>query len=92
MLKAALLLTAWSSLAWAQSDNPCQSFGVDYQDGQSYFVNSLSNASFTMVEEFTGCANDTAQNILVDPSGNQYECTDTPLLPSNTSELTTWYA
>jgi hypothetical protein len=91
MLVKAALLTAWSALALAQdATNPCQSFGVDYQDGQAYFVNSLSNQTFTLAEEFEGCTNDTAQNILVDPNGNQYECTDTPMQPSNTTELTTW--
>ena len=89
LVKTALVL-AWSALVASQDSNPCQSFGIDFQDGGTYFQNSLSNTPFTFVETFEGCQNDTAQNILVDPSGNEYQCTDTPMMPANTSELSTW--
>jgi len=32
----------------------CESFGVDFQNGGSYFQNSLSTDPFTFVEEFDG--------------------------------------
>lgn len=35
-------------------DNPCITFGVDFQDGGSYFQNSLSTSPFTFVQEFEG--------------------------------------
>lgn len=89
--------------AFAQT---CQSFGVDFQDGGSYFQNSLSTDPFTFVEEFEGsdlepyssdvcsyilgCQNDYAENILVDPNGNEYNCTNTPMTPPDTPELSTW--
>jgi hypothetical protein len=78
------------NLAVAQT-NPCVSYGVDYQDGKTYFQNVLLNDPFTFVSMFEGCQNDTAQNVLVDPSGNQYLCSDTTLTPSDTPEMSTWY-
>lgn len=42
-----------------------------------------------MTDLKTGCQNDTADVILVDPNGDQYECTDIPLEPDFTSELST---
>ncbi|KAF2400759.1 hypothetical protein EJ06DRAFT_521461 [Trichodelitschia bisporula] len=70
-------------------DNPCKSFGVDFQDGGSYFQNQLSSDPFTFVQQFQGCAADNSQNILVDPQGDQVQCSDTPLLPDNTPEMST---
>lgn len=37
-------------------DSVCQSFGVDFQDEGSYFINSNSNESFTAVSYFEGSA------------------------------------
>jgi hypothetical protein len=48
-------------------DNPCKSFGIDFQDGGSYFQNQSSSDDFTFVSTFEGCANDVATNVLVDP-------------------------
>ncbi|ORY12816.1 hypothetical protein BCR34DRAFT_563053 [Clohesyomyces aquaticus] len=67
----------------------CVSFGMDFQNGGNYFQNSLSNDNFTFVSQFEGCQNDTAYNILVDPEGDQTECSDTNLLPSDTNQLST---
>lgn len=53
-----LLLSLLSATTFAQDDNPCQSFGVDFQDGGSYFQNSLSNASFTFVSKYEGSSNE----------------------------------
>jgi hypothetical protein len=38
-----------------------------------------------------GCSSDVANNVLVDPNGDQWECTDTQLLPSDSDQLSTWY-
>lgn len=91
-----------SGLASAQ----CQVYGIDIESGGTYFENSQLTVPFSLVQEFSGCDNDTAnvrtnnpsssieilikppQNILVDPNGDQYECTDTPLTPDYTPETT----
>ncbi|KAF2493425.1 hypothetical protein BU16DRAFT_465305 [Lophium mytilinum] len=84
-----LLLMARSAMA------DCESFGMDFQDGGSYFQNSLSSDPFTFVSQFEalttceGCDNDTATNVFVDPNGDQYLCTDTALQPDDTDELST---
>jgi len=36
-------------------DSVCSVFGVDFQGGGSYFINSNSNDNFTLVAEFEGC-------------------------------------
>lgn len=35
------------------------------------------------------CEDDYATNILVDPNGDEYECSETPLQPDDTNELST---
>ena len=67
----------------------CESFGIDFQDKGSYFQNKSSSDPFTFVSTFEGCQDDVANNILVDPSGDQYLCSDTPLLPSDTYQMST---
>ncbi|TKA65208.1 hypothetical protein B0A55_09011 [Friedmanniomyces simplex] len=80
----ALLFFAGSALAQV-----CESYGDDFQNGGSYFQNSLSSDPFTALQEFEGCQNDTANNVLVDPSGDQSQCSNTPLLPDDTPQLIT---
>ncbi|GAB7350364.1 hypothetical protein MBLNU459_g0992t1 [Dothideomycetes sp. NU459] len=67
----------------------CDTYGIDYVDGGSYFLNIDSDAVFTLVQEFSGCQNDTADNIIVDPNGDQSECSDTPLIPDYTPQTVT---
>lgn len=68
----------------------CNAFGIDFQDGGSYFIDSRSNASYTCVSQFEGCQNDTASVLLVnDQTSDQYECTSVPTLPDDTSQLST---
>ena len=86
---SALALTFATSV-FAQECGSCQSFGVDFQSGGSYFQNSLSTDPFTAVQEFEGCSNDTSHNILVDPNGDQYECSMTPMQPDDTPETLSW--
>jgi hypothetical protein len=45
---------------------------------------------YTNVNRIAGCDTDKANNILVDPSGNQVECTDTNLTPDGSDQLSTW--
>lgn len=70
-------------------DNPCKSYGIDFQDKGSYFQNKSSSDDFTFVSTFEGCEDDVATNVLVDPSGDQYLCSDTPLLPKDTYQMST---
>lgn len=105
ILPLAGVLLAFTSRTLAQS---CLSYGIDFVNGGSYFINTLSNDSFTCVTQFSGrvkfmasctnirvltsnpgCQNDTANVVLVDPSGDEYECTDIPLDPDYTSEMST---
>ena len=52
---AAFSLHLTSSIVSAQT---CESYGIDFQDGGSYFIDSSSNASFTTVSEFSGLPTD----------------------------------
>ncbi|OJD40425.1 p-loop containing nucleoside triphosphate hydrolase [Diplodia corticola] len=78
-----------SALADTQLTAGCQSFGMDFQGGGIYFQNNASTDPFTFVQEFEGCQADNSTNILVDPSGDQYTCTSTPMQPDDTDELST---
>jgi hypothetical protein len=98
---------AAASLASGLASAQCQVYGIDIQSGGTYFENSQLTVPFSLVQEFSGCDNDTAnvwpsttssynqiliqkqQNILVDPNGDQYECSDTPLIPDYTPETVT---
>ncbi|KAK5005864.1 hypothetical protein LTR28_007188, partial [Elasticomyces elasticus] len=67
----------------------CYSYGMDFQNGGTYFQNISSSAPFTFDSQFEGCAVDVANNVLVDPNGNQYQCSDTNLTPDDTDQLST---
>ncbi|QIW96493.1 hypothetical protein AMS68_002011 [Peltaster fructicola] len=67
----------------------CESYGIDFQNGGTYFQNSLSTDPFTALEEFEGCQNDTAHNVFVDPQGDQSECSETALTPDDVPQLIT---
>ncbi|KAK5129351.1 hypothetical protein LTR16_002224 [Cryomyces antarcticus] len=90
---AATALFASTSFAQMNStgspDSVCLSFGIDFVNGGSYFIDSKSNASFTTVSQFEGCNADTANVLLVDPTGTEYMCTDVPTQPDDVSELST---
>ena len=91
----AVLLSVGTSSALDQRDepeheNPCHSYGIDFQDnGGPYFQNISSSDDFTFVSTFEGCEKDFATNIIVDPTGEQYQCTDTSLQPDNTYQMST---
>jgi len=67
----------------------CESFGVDFTSGGTFFQNSNSSDPFTAIQEFTGCQEDTAHNVFVDPNGDQTECSETPMRPDNEPQLIT---
>lgn len=49
-------LSLGSRLAFAT----CEVYGIDIQNGGSYFENIQSTDPFSLVQEFSGCQNDTA--------------------------------
>lgn len=67
----------------------CQSYGLDFQSGGTYFQNINSTDPFTATQEFEGCQSDQAHNVLVNPQGDQSECSQSPLQPDNTPQLVT---
>ncbi|KAI7371246.1 hypothetical protein KC354_g714 [Hortaea werneckii] len=70
--------------------NPCMGFAMDFHDGGSYFQNITSPDDFSFSSQFEGCQADAfANNLLVDPNGDQYLCTDTRLFPDDTTETST---
>lgn len=85
----AVLLAIRTSSAQDEPENPCKSFGIDFQDEGSYFQNISSHDPFTFVSTFEGCQDDLANNIIVDPNGDQYMCSDTPLQPSDAYQMST---
>ncbi|RMY77084.1 hypothetical protein D0863_01551 [Hortaea werneckii] len=74
-------------LPYVSNAQQCNSYGIDFTNGGSYFQNSNSSELFTASQEFDGCQDDTSNNIFVDPNGDQTQCSDTPLLPDNTPQL-----
>lgn len=90
----AFAATAGTALAQDQEDspeydNPCKSYGIDFQDEGSYFQNKSSADPFTFVSTFEGCEDDYATNILVDPKGDQVLCSNTDLQPDDTLQMST---
>ncbi|KAK4958862.1 hypothetical protein LTR10_003659 [Elasticomyces elasticus] len=67
--------------------NPCVSYGIDIQGGGEYFQNVTSNDNVTFVSVFEGCQPDVANNLLVDPNGDELQCSDTNLTPDDTDQL-----
>lgn len=68
----------------------CTTFGVDFQSGGNYFINSNSNESFTLVSKFEGCNDDLASLMLVNKdTTDQYDCGQVPTVPNDTPQLAT---
>ncbi|KAI4843633.1 hypothetical protein E4T44_06637 [Aureobasidium sp. EXF-8845] len=85
-----LLPLAWSVSFLSGVSADCESYGIDFVNDGSYFINSASNSSFTSVTQFTGCADDVAAIELVNwDSGDEYTCSDIPLQPDGTPEIST---
>ncbi|KAK3117525.1 hypothetical protein LTR53_001042 [Teratosphaeriaceae sp. CCFEE 6253] len=86
IIPASAALLAFAASTSAQT---CDSYGLDFQNGGSYFQNSLSSDLFTALQEFEGCQNDTANNVFVDPNGDQSQCSDSALTPDDMPQLIT---
>ncbi|KAH9870312.1 hypothetical protein IAQ61_005786 [Plenodomus lingam] len=85
-----LALAATSlSLVRSDSDAICYSFGVDFVDEGSYFINSQSTEQFTAVSYFQGCNDDIADVLFVDPDNDEYLCSQIPTVPENSNQLST---
>lgn len=67
----------------------CESFGIDFTSGGTFFQNQNSSDPFTALQEFSGCQDDTAHNVFVDPNGDQSECSETKMQPDDTPQLIT---
>ncbi|KAF2874550.1 hypothetical protein BDV95DRAFT_617019 [Massariosphaeria phaeospora] len=85
-----VLAAFWPRTAVAQDvAGTCVSYGMDFQNGGSYFQNSLSSEGFSFVTQFDGCNDDVAFNLLIDPNGNQTLCSNTKLKPDDTDMMST---
>lgn len=82
---AALLSLAASDVF--DPDSICYSYGVDFVDEGSYFINSLSSDPFTSVSTFKGCNTGLADILLVAPDNEEYLCDDIPTTPDDTAQL-----
>lgn len=83
---AALLSLATSDDVY-NPDSICYSYGVDFVDEGSYFINSLSIDPFTSVSTFKGCNTDMADILLVAPDNTEYICDEIPTTPGDTPQL-----
>ena len=69
----------------------CQSYGVDFVDGGSYFQNISSSDDFTFISYFEGCAGEgSITPILVDPNEDEYFCSDIETSPDDVNFNSTW--
>ncbi|OCL01506.1 hypothetical protein AOQ84DRAFT_328859 [Glonium stellatum] len=82
-------LAIFLSSAVADPNSVCNTFGIDFVDGNSYFINTLSNDSFTCVSEFEGCNADVADIMLVLPNTDELICSEVPTTPDDTPEMST---
>ncbi|OAG12855.1 uncharacterized protein CC84DRAFT_1201749 [Paraphaeosphaeria sporulosa] len=75
----------------ADPDSICYSYGVDYVDEGSYFINRNSSESFTCVSTFQGCNKgpDPAEVLFVDPNNEEYLCSAVKTTPDDTPMLST---
>ncbi|KYG48493.1 hypothetical protein M433DRAFT_60989 [Acidomyces richmondensis BFW] len=72
------------------ANSTCSVYGVDFQNGGSYFINSGSSGDFTAVSEFEGCNNESASVLLVNlQTLDEYECSAVHPTPDNTPEIST---
>jgi hypothetical protein len=71
----------------------CYSYGVDFVDEESYFINSQSTEDFTSTSYFQGCKDDVADVVLIAPEEFTGEieslCSQIPTVPENQNELST---
>jgi hypothetical protein len=75
-------------LALFQVASACESYGIDFKNNKSYFININSNESFTAVSEFYDCA-EPARVILITPKNESIFCSDVATSPDYTDETST---
>jgi hypothetical protein len=79
-----LLLAAFATfLSFVHGDSTaiCYSYGVDFVDEGSYFINQQLTEKFAAVSYFQGCNQDIADVLLVEPEGvnsQEYLCDQIP--------------
>lgn len=78
-----IAVAALFSLAHSDPNSICYSYGVDYVDEASYFLNSKSQDPFSCVSTFRGCNNDVADVLFVRPDGEEYFCTQVNTYPQD---------
>ncbi|TLD34704.1 hypothetical protein E2P81_ATG04869 [Venturia nashicola] len=71
------------------ANSTCLTFGIDFQDGGSYFINQNSTEQFTAVSQFEGCNEAYADVWFVPPSGDEITCSELLTTPSDTNVVTT---
>lgn len=59
-MRSTSLLFAAASIGSRFASAQCEVYGIDIQNGGTYFENSQLTVPFTLVQEFSGCDNDTA--------------------------------
>ena len=85
----------------------CESYGIDFTNGGSYFIDDTDAIDFTFLTQFEGmfpscplwtmlilfkgCDDEEITPILVDPDENEYFCSQIATSPDDTSFLSTWY-
>lgn len=87
VLAAAVTLANGASAQDPESS--CVSYGIDFQNDGSYFINQALTENFTAVSEFEGCSGGTTDILLVDPNNKEYLCSDVPVTPDDTPQLST---
>jgi hypothetical protein len=89
------LTTAAALISFVRSDGVvdpnaiCYSYGVDFVDEGSYFINSQLNEQFGSVSYFKGCNQEVADVVLIEPDesgGEEYICEQIPTYPDNQFE------
>ncbi|CZR54879.1 uncharacterized protein PAC_04763 [Phialocephala subalpina] len=67
----------------------CESYGIDFTNGGSYFIDDTDAIDFTFLTQFEGCDDEEITPILVDPDENEYFCSQIATSPDDTSFLST---
>ncbi|KAK3937407.1 hypothetical protein QBC46DRAFT_319704 [Diplogelasinospora grovesii] len=67
----------------------CNSYGVDYSNGGSYYIDGSSNQYFTFITVFQGCTQESISPVLVGPDDNEYACSAVNTQPAGTQVTST---
>ena len=67
----------------------CQSYGIDYANGGSYYIDGGSTDQFTFLSTFSGCNDENISPVLQDPNGKQYSCSAVRTTPDGAQSVST---